>query len=329
MDYKLTPYVSKIFNSDILSYLNVDTEGDVVSAQVWKALWSNVLNFTQQLDTHMTELLSQDGIITKLVTDHNKFITDHATILAAYESLKPKFDTLDKSVTAAQNAAASAAFSKMDAEKYATALAKSFVHYGNNAPINPYIKLWIRPSVDTDVPATLADVNAINAILVNQYYTKAIVDAKHNQILDLIKNTNTSFSNYYTKAECDAVFIQFDNRIREAANSAIAVQQALVNYYTKSEVDDKIANAGGGGGNVDLTDYVKKTDYAVTGGSVGGVVKLNATYCVAADKGVLRSVVKNSTDYEKMVNTAFISKGTLNNILADKIGDIETLLGGI
>ena len=87
---------------------------------------------------------------------------------------------------------------------------------------------------------------------------------------------------------------------------------------------------------VDLTDYVKFTDYASS--STGGVIKAVASmgYGVSST-GVLQSQIANYSNYESASNYYNISKGTLENVITGKglttksyvdglVGDIQTLL---
>ena len=65
---------------------------------------------------------------------------------------------------------------------------------------------------------------------------------------------------------------------------------------------------------VDLTDYVKNTDYAQ--GAVGGVVKTSAYYGVSTNaQGFLLASQKSLSDYDKGDNAMFVAKGTLTNVL--------------
>lgn len=97
-------------------------------------------------------------------------------------------------------------------------------------------------------------------------------------------------------------------------------------YYTKSETDTK------------LTDYVKNTDYATY--NKGGVFKTLDGFSTIVDNGFLRSTSKSYTDYNSMSVYAFISKGTLENVITGKdlttkayvdglVGDIGTILDNI
>ena len=68
---------------------------------------------------------------------------------------------------------------------------------------------------------------------------------------------------------------------------------------------------------VDLTDYVKNTDYATR--LVGGVIKVDNYYDVSLDSGgALRSNSVSYNDYLTENNNIFISKGTLENVITGK-----------
>lgn len=85
---------------------------------------------------------------------------------------------------------------------------------------------------------------------------------------------------------------------------------------------------------VDLSDYVKNTDYA--SGSKYGVVKVGS-YGVSAIQGVLTAIDTSYADYLNESNGYFIGKGTLENVITGKdlttksyvdslVGDLETIL---
>lgn len=67
---------------------------------------------------------------------------------------------------------------------------------------------------------------------------------------------------------------------------------------------------------VDLTDYVKKTDYA---GNTGGVIKSSVAYSTRINDGFLTAVSETLDNYNVRPNTSFISKGTLENIKDDYV----------
>ena len=67
----------------------------------------------------------------------------------------------------------------------------------------------------------------------------------------------------------------------------------------------------------DLTEYVKKTDYAT--GTVGGVVKQSTTYgfSVNASTGIPFASTKGLAGYQNSDGNMFIGKNTLENIKND------------
>lgn len=94
-------------------------------------------------------------------------------------------------------------------------------------------------------------------------------------------------------------------------------------YYTKSEIDTT------------LLPYVKNTDYATD--SVGGVIKTRDNLATGMDNGALRCKAKTYNEYNSLLDTAFIGKKTLENVIAGKdlttksyvdniVGDIESIL---
>lgn len=79
---------------------------------------------------------------------------------------------------------------------------------------------------------------------------------------------------------------------------------------------------------IDLTNYVQFTDYASA--SKGGVIKAtigNQLQVNASGELTSRTVAYSS--YGNILTDAFISKGTLDNVLTARIGDIQTLLDNL
>ena len=75
----------------------------------------------------------------------------------------------------------------------------------------------------------------------------------------------------------------------------------------------------------ELTDYVKNTDYASA--SKGGVIKTGK--CLGLNNGVVYATTLSYSNYTSAGNDNFVSKGTLENVLTAKIGDIQTLLDNL
>lgn len=78
----------------------------------------------------------------------------------------------------------------------------------------------------------------------------------------------------------------------------------------------------------DLTDYVKNTDYATN--QTGGVIKYSPdSYGTNVYNGFLLASPKTYAQYQSAGNTIFIGKGTLENVLTARIGDINSVLDAI
>ena len=73
----------------------------------------------------------------------------------------------------------------------------------------------------------------------------------------------------------------------------------------------------------DLTDYVKNTDYASV--DKGGVIKANMNGFGVDGKGNVYVAVRDYTAYRSISDKQFISKGTLENVVAGKGLDLKQL----
>ena len=98
----------------------------------------------------------------------------------------------------------------------------------------------------------------------------------------------------------------------------------LSDYYTKQETNNLLDDKADTEDIPDLTDYVKNTDYASA--DKGGVVKTSANYGTEMLSGTLRGNIKTYAQYLNFYDKGFISKGTLENVLNARIGDINTIL---
>lgn len=109
------------------------------------------------------------------------------------------------------------------------------------------------------------------------------------------------------------------------------------NYAEYVYINNQWELLGKIGVHVDLTDYVKNTDYASA--SKGGVIKINSTYyATQMYNGSLQATTKTFSQYnDTLSNEGFISKGTLENVITGKdlttkayvdgiVGDIESIL---
>lgn len=69
---------------------------------------------------------------------------------------------------------------------------------------------------------------------------------------------------------------------------------------------------------------VQNTDYASS--STGGVIKVRTDFGTNMTSGFLSAEVKTNTEYTSADNKLIIGKGTLENVLTARIGDLETIL---
>lgn len=126
MNDNLIRYSTPLIDTSVLSVLDVELDGKVVSASDWKNLWELV--FAR--------------------------INDISTFCAALEELR--IDWLES------EEALEATVTKFNA-KY-DSLAKSFVHYGATPPTDEHIKLWIKPVSDVEDSLTVTHKEMADAI---------------------------------------------------------------------------------------------------------------------------------------------------------------------
>ena len=197
-------------------------------------------------------------------------------------------------------------------------------------------------TVEKDVPA--------NAVFTDTVYddteVRSLINAKPNfsdiptKVSDLtndsgfIDNTVNNLTNYYLKNETYTK-AEINNLIAQIPGFNVEVVQTL----PVSDIDPHtiylVPKTGSTGdiydeylyinnsweliGNtaVDLTNYVKKTDYATN--STGGVIKTDtSTYGTAMYSGYLTGSTKTYAQYGSSANALFVSKGTLENVITGK-----------
>ena len=88
------------------------------------------------------------------------------------------------------------------------------------------------------------------------------------------------------------------------------------NYDEYIYVNNNWEKLGGIQVEVDLTDYVKNTDYAST--SKGGVVKVSFSRGTGIDNGNIYPAIFTYEQYNSALSGAFIGKGTLENVITGK-----------
>ena len=153
---------------------------------------------------------------------------------------------------------------------------------------------------------------AIKWIMVDELPTQSIqVDAMY-----LVPKDNPDTKDIYDE------YVYVDNDWERLGERQIQVD--LTNYYTKQETYSK-----GEVNNLipDLTNYVKNTDYANS--TTGGVIKTAPNYGLQVADGTLTGATRTYAQYENDGNYIVISKGTLENVLNARIGDISSALDSI
>ena len=88
------------------------------------------------------------------------------------------------------------------------------------------------------------------------------------------------------------------------------------NYDEYVYVNEHWEKLGGVQVQVDLTDYVKNTDYASS--NTGGVIKTSGTYATSMSNGYLYATTSTYANYTNMGSGTFIGKGTLENVITGK-----------
>ena len=106
----------------------------------------------------------------------------------------------------------------------------------------------------------------------------------------------------------------------------IGIHVDLSDYYTKQETNALLDGKADTSDIPDLTDYVKNTDYATS--SKGGVVKVGRGSNILPD-GTIYANVYNYSGYNSADNSFFISKGTLENVIAGKELTDKTYVDGL
>ena len=142
--------------------------------------------------------------------------------------------------------------------------------------------------------------------------------------------------NYYTKSETYNKSETYDKtEIDNKVSSVYKYKGSVATYndlpssglsvgdvYNVEDTGDNYAWTGTAwdklGGSIDLSDYVKNTDYATN--SVGGVVKVDGGYALqVSPTGAIRGLSRTVAQYGNLDNASIISKGTLENVLPEKL----------
>lgn len=132
-------YESKPVDIAILSVLDVTSDGKIVSAADWTALWNTVLMRINHLD---------------------KYCSDISTLIIRWQESITAFDKAMSDINAMFNT-----------------LSNSFIHYGEEAPTDDNVRLWVQPNSEVD-DKSLVTKAELTAAITN---SEAAIDATTDQ----------------------------------------------------------------------------------------------------------------------------------------------------
>lgn len=161
------------------------------------------------------------------------------------------------------------------------------------------------------------------------YYTKAQTDVLLNGKVNVVEGKGLSTNDFTNedKTKLNGIETGAEVNIIEIVKvngSTQTITNKSVDISVPTKTSD-LTNDSNFVSDDDLTDYVKNTDYATS--SVGGVIKINSQYGLALlEDGTLRGVTADYTTYGVRSNNFAISKGTLENVLNARIGDINNAI---
>lgn len=174
------------------------------------------------------------------------------------------------------------------------------------------------------------EAGAIKMIIVNE-----LPETGANDTIYLVPYTIVTVQELPETGNLDTIYIVEGTGKRYVYESSQWIEIRDNNKYIEYVyVNNAWEKLGGVQVQVDLTDYVKNTDYASS--SKGGVIKTGFGTTLNAD-GILYAAVYTYANYLLNNNNYFISKGTLENVITGKelvnktyvdniVGNIDTIL---
>jgi len=163
-------------------------------------------------------------------------------------------------------------------------------------------------------------------------------------VVNVGTDLNPIFNFTIPKGEPGAIKMQIVNVLPETGEEDTIYLVPNTDPETQNNYDEYVyvngqwEKLGGVQVEVDLTDYVKFTDYASS--SKGGVVKTSVNYGYDIYDGMLYARNYNYSEYQNKGNSMFIGKATLENVITGKdlttksyvdglVGDINSVLDTI
>lgn len=165
-----------------------------------------------------------------------------------------------------------------------------------------------------------------NKLEIENIYDDTDIKAQLKQILDtyITKNeTNTAIADKIAEITADApesfdTLKEISDWINTHEDSASSMNSAI--QKNKEDIENLEKDKAN---KTDLDDYVKNTDYATS--DKGGTFKTGNSIAIDG-AGRIFATTLTTEQYNSRSNSAIIGKGTLENVLADKIGSVDALL---
>ena len=123
----INKYTPHTIEPDILSRLNVDQAGDVVSAETWVALWELVLHLLSKYNEHFVDIYRT---LEELGTEVDTCIKRIDTLEGQYQDLENRMGNLEKSWSALQDTYNKIAGHYEEIKHIQESLESGFIHYG-------------------------------------------------------------------------------------------------------------------------------------------------------------------------------------------------------
>lgn len=175
----INKYTPHTIEPDILSRLNVDQAGDVVSAETWVALWELVLHLLSKYNEHFVDIYRT---LEELGTEVDTCIKRIDTLEVQYQDLENRMGNLEKSWSALQDTYNKIAGHYEEIKHTQESLEGGFVHYGKEPPATDFIKLWVMPTHGIPTLITSWGDNDILATNYNYASAKLIKDSLNTKV---------------------------------------------------------------------------------------------------------------------------------------------------
>lgn len=175
----INKYTPHTIEPDILSRLNVDQAGDVVSAETWVALWELVLHLLSKYNEHFVDIYRT---LEELGTEVDTCIKRIDTLEVQYHDLENRMGNLEKSWSALQDTYNKIAGHYEEIKHIQESLESGFVHYGKEPPTTDFIKLWVMPTHGIPSLITSWGENDILATNYNYASAKLIKDSLNTKV---------------------------------------------------------------------------------------------------------------------------------------------------